>query len=193
MMGLKKLYRDELLQIAIIVSLMRVDPSVYLGNLTQTIGIGIDDLHNDSSWSNLSPLISRRLYIHPKCINSDLLEYERDLFEDLNALGRYNRINAQNNITAYLLNVNGTGADLEQDVATPSIDVASGENGTEAASLPDDLLNDNDLWFNLKEDNIGQHLETELTQEVGVCIICFICVYERKFILIQTVIFFFFN
>lgn len=167
MMILKKIFRDELLQIAIILSLLRVDPSIHLGNLAQTIGIGIGDLHDDSSWSNLNPFISRRLYIHPKCVNSNLLEYERDLFEDLNALGRYNRINARNNITAYLLNVNGTGVDLEQEVATPPVEVASGENQTEATSLPEDLLSDNELWFNLKDEGIGQHLEAELSQEVG--------------------------
>ena len=173
MMRLKKIYRDELLQIAIILSLLRVDPSVHLGYLSQTIGIGIDDnLNNNSSWSNLNPFSNRRLYIHPKCVNySNLLEYERDLFEDLNALGRYNRINAQNDITAYLLNVNGTGVDLEQDVATPTPDVASDvvENGTEVAtSLPEDvLMNDNDLWLSVKDETVGQQYEVELTQEVG--------------------------
>ncbi|KAK6638967.1 hypothetical protein RUM43_007237 [Polyplax serrata] len=164
-MILKKIYRDELLQIAIILSLMRVDPTIHLGNLTQTIGIGIDDLHGDSRWSHLNPFINRRLYIHPKCVNSDLLEYERDLFEDLNALGRYNRINANNDITAYLLNVNGTGADLEQDVSTPSVEVASGENDTEATSISEDLLTDNDLWLSLKDENVEHQMETELTQE----------------------------
>lgn len=169
MMGLKKVYRDELLQIAIIVSLLRVDPNSYLGHLTQPIGIGINDLHNESSWSSFDPLINRRFYIHPKCVDSVYLNYERDIFEDLNALGRYNRINAQSDITAYLLNVNGTnGVDLEQTVATPPVDVAAAaDDAAEAAALPEDLFVNDDLWLNIKEENIDQHVDTELTQEVS--------------------------
>lgn len=167
-MGLKKIYRDELLQIAILVSLMRVDPISYLGHLPQPIGIGIDDVPNGTSWSSLSPVINRRFYIHPKCIDSVLLDYERDIFDELNALGRYNRISTQSDVTAYLLNVNGTnGVDLEQAVVTPPVDVPSEENGAEAASVLEDLFTvDEDIWLNLKDDGIGQHLETELTQEV---------------------------
>ena len=173
MMGLKKVYRDELLQIAIIVSLLRVDPNSYLGHLTQPIGIGINDLHNDTSWgSGFDPLYDRRFYIHPKCVDSVYLNHERDIFEDLNALGRYNRINAQSDITAYLLNVNGTnGVDLEQAAvaATPPVEVAAApaNDAAEAAALPEDLFANDDLWLGLKEDNLEQNLDTELTQEVS--------------------------
>lgn len=157
MMGLKKVYRDELLQIAIIVSLLRVDPNSYLGHLTQPVGILTDDVYNDSSWSGLDPVISRRFYIHPKCVDSVLLDYERDIFEDLNALGRYNRTNAHSDITAYLLNVDGsTGVQVEPSVPSAPAEVAAAaDDAAGAASLPED------------EVRLGLKDVEELTQEVG--------------------------
>jgi hypothetical protein len=46
--------------------------------------------------------------VHHKNLDTILLNYEREVFEDLNALGRYNRIHAHNyDVTAYLLNIDG--------------------------------------------------------------------------------------
>ena len=121
MLSLKKLYREELLQLALLLSLLRVDPDSYLGIDIQTIGVGSLDLNNGSGWhSDTHTIVHRPMFVHPKNLDSMLLNYERDIFEDLNSLGRYNRMNsAPNDIHAYLLNIDDAGRDAA--VPGPSI------------------------------------------------------------------------
>lgn len=109
MLSLKKVYGDELLQLALFLSLLRVHPDSYLeGNVYS--GVNDLDFDNGTSWRSYSPHILRSNYIHPKSLNSVLLNYEREVFADLNSLGRYNRENLLNqNVTAYLLNIEGPG------------------------------------------------------------------------------------
>ncbi|XP_058801155.1 endoplasmic reticulum membrane sensor NFE2L1-like isoform X1 [Phymastichus coffea] len=131
MLNLKKFYSDELLQLALILSLLRVDPDSYLGLDIQTIGVGSLDLNNGSGWHTDShTIVHRPAFVHPKNLDSILLNYERDLFEDLNALGRYNRINAaHNDIHAYLLNID--------DKAGPSAAVNNATDDARNTTSPD--------------------------------------------------------
>ncbi|XP_053978955.1 segmentation protein cap'n'collar isoform X2 [Hylaeus anthracinus] len=121
MVCIKKMYREELLQLALLLSLLRVDPESYLGLDIQTIGVGSLDLNNGSGWHNdAHTIIHRPTFVHPKNLDSILLNYERDLFEDLNSLGRYNTLNSGlNNIHAYLLNIEDSTGDTA--IAGPSI------------------------------------------------------------------------
>lgn len=130
MLGLKKLYREELLQLALILSLLRVDPESYLGLDMQSIGVGSLDLHNGSGWhTDTRTIVHRPYFVHPKNLDSVLLNHERDLFEDLNSLGRYNRMNARNNdIHAYLLNVEESTRDPVVVTPGPSIPNASSDS-----------------------------------------------------------------
>ncbi|XP_012281394.1 segmentation protein cap'n'collar isoform X2 [Orussus abietinus] len=125
MLCLKKLYREELLQLALLLSLLRVDPDSYSGLDIRTIGVGLLDLNNNTGWhSDVPTIIHRPVYVHPKNLDSMLLNYERDLFEDLNSLGRYNVLDsARNDIHAYLLNVEDSSR--EPVVAGPSIAVST--------------------------------------------------------------------
>ncbi|KAF7400661.1 hypothetical protein HZH66_005845 [Vespula vulgaris] len=111
MLCLKKLYREELLQLALLLSLLRVDPESYFGLDIQAMGVGSLDLHNGSGWhTDAHTIVHRPMFVHPKNLDSMLLNYERDLFEELNSLGRYNRLNSgSNDIHAYLLNIEDTG------------------------------------------------------------------------------------
>lgn len=105
MLCLKKVYRDEMLQLAILLSILRVDRNSNLGYDydVPAIGIGIDDIHG---WDHSHTLIRREIQVHPKNLDSILINYEQQLFDELNSLGRYNRINSlQPDVTAYLLNV----------------------------------------------------------------------------------------
>lgn len=106
MLCLKKVYRDELLQLAILLSLLRVDRQSYLSYDydTPAIGVGIDDIQG---WDQSHSLVRRDIQIHPKNLDSVLLNYEQQVFDDLNSLGRYNRINSLQDVTAYLLNIDG--------------------------------------------------------------------------------------
>lgn len=111
MISLKKVYRDELLQLALILSLLRVNPDSYFENELYNSVDNLElELDNGTSWRSYGSNLLRRHFIHPKSLDSVLLNYERELFADLNSLGRYNRINPvhQQNITAYLLNVDRT-------------------------------------------------------------------------------------
>lgn len=125
MLCLKKFYREELLQLALLLSLLRVDPETYLGLDMRTIGVGSLDLHNGSGWhTDAHTIVQRPMFVHPKNLDSMLLNYERDLFEELNSLGRYNRMNAaSNNIHAYLLNVEDQTRNVP--VAGPSISAST--------------------------------------------------------------------
>lgn len=119
MLCIKKLYREELLQLALLLSLLRVDPESYI----QTIGVGSLDL-NGSGWHNdTHTIVHRPMYLHPKNPDSMLLNYQRDLFAELNSLGRYNRMGfGLNSIHAYLLNVGES--DENAELAGPSVPVS---------------------------------------------------------------------
>ncbi|XP_012055192.1 PREDICTED: segmentation protein cap'n'collar [Atta cephalotes] len=131
MLCMKKLYREELLQLALLLSLLRVDPNSYLGLDIQTIGVGSLDLNNGSGWHTDHTIVHRPMFIHPKNPDSMLLNYQRDLFEELNSLGRYNRMNSGlNAIQAYLLNVEESNR-----MAGPSVPVST--NTTRNMTSPD--------------------------------------------------------
>lgn len=123
MLCLKKVYRDELLQLAILLSLLRVDRRSSLGYDydSSAIGVGIDDIQG---WEQSHSLVRRDIQIHPKNLDSVLLNYEQQVFDDLNSLGRYNRINSVQDVTAYLLNVDGNneGNDMSDGNNTDAYD-----------------------------------------------------------------------
>lgn len=124
MLCLKKMYNDELLQLTLILSLLRVypnsyfDPDLYISSERYDFG-------NGTSWGLYTPSVTRLNNVNPKSLDMILLNYEREVFDDLNSLGRYNRINTIRNlnVTAYLLNVdcgdacniNSTDNDAQED------------------------------------------------------------------------------
>lgn len=150
MLGLKKFYREELLQLALLLSLLRVDPESYLGIDIQSMGVGLMDLNNGSGWhTDAHTIIHRPMFVHPKNLDSMMFNYQRDIFDDLNSLGRYNNMNSgRNNIHAYLLNVEESVRD--DSVASTSIgestdprrDVNSPDppTGTQVAELTQEVL-----------------------------------------------------
>ncbi|XP_075223334.1 NFE2 like bZIP transcription factor cap-n-collar isoform X2 [Lycorma delicatula] len=123
MLCLKKVYTDELLQIAILLSLLRVDRNSNLTYDVPVIGVGInDDIHGREQSPHT--LIHRDIRVHPKNLDSILLNnYEQHVFDELNSLGRYNRINLlRHDVTAYLLNVD--------DLSSTSSNVADSPAGS---------------------------------------------------------------
>lgn len=90
MLAFKKLYGDELLRLALVLSLLKANPEDYLENETQLIaGLHIS---NGTDWSleQEARTLIRPRYVHPKSLDNILMNYERQLFEELNSLGRYN-------------------------------------------------------------------------------------------------------
>lgn len=132
MLSLKKFYRDELLQLALIISLLRVrHHSPFESELYSA------DLDNGTTWRSISPNVLQSHYVHPKSLDSILLDYERDVFADLNSLGRYNRIN--NNVTAYLLNIERTAGEAGVQAPTEVPEGTSASETTEPGSAADEL------------------------------------------------------
>ncbi|XKL69317.1 hypothetical protein PGB90_007086 [Kerria lacca] len=118
--NLKKYFTDELLQVALILSLLRIDRRSLEYNVP-AIGIGTNNL--TSTWDQSNILVRREGNIHPKSIDSILLNYEQEVFNELNSLGRYSTIFdtlTSRNLTAYLLNVDEpqTLADQTEEAAT---------------------------------------------------------------------------
>lgn len=111
MLCIKKVYREELLQLALILSLLRINQDSLFDNDILN-GVNDFDLNNGTTWrTGLSPSILRSHYVHPKSLDSVLLNYERELFADLNSLGRYNRGNFRHpDVHAYLLNIERNAA-----------------------------------------------------------------------------------
>lgn len=125
----KKVWREELLQLALLLSLLGVDRDLYRRTSEfHPVRIGIDDVGGGVRFENAqfnNPFNNRIERMHPKSLDSVLLNYERDLMEDLNALGRYNRIEPLNhNVTAYVLNV---------DVGSVRLGALSSAGNTEPA------------------------------------------------------------
>lgn len=126
MLCLKKVYSDELLQLALFLSLLRVYPESYF-EIDPYINVNGLDIGNGTSWRSHSTNALRSHYVHPKSLDSILLNYEREVFADLNSLGRYNRINTIHNlnITAYLLNVDRGNTNTNTTDQQPHPDISS--------------------------------------------------------------------
>lgn len=125
MLCLKKVYRDELLQLALLLSILRVNHDSFYDNIYDNL-----DFDNGTSWRSITPAILRSHYVSPKSLDSVLLNYQRDLFADLNSLGRFNRDNFRNpDVTTYLLNINRTASSVNTDpLPVPNAPVAQNQS-----------------------------------------------------------------
>ncbi|XP_037297718.1 segmentation protein cap'n'collar isoform X2 [Manduca sexta] len=145
MIALKKLYGDELLRIALVLSLLKVDPNDYLEGDTQLLaGLNIS---NGSDWSleQEARTLIRPRYVHPKSLDNILINYERQLFEELNSLGRYgqslNNARTWHNggaVHTYLLNVATDAAPLAVANETSDQDVSADENVAQEVKVSDE-------------------------------------------------------
>lgn len=132
MFNLKKYFTDELLQVALILSLLRIDRRSLEYNVP-VIGIGTNNL--TSTWDQSNILVRREGSIHPKSIDSILLNYEQEVFHELNSLGRYGRIFeslSSRNLTAFLLNVDEPPVPEEGDDEAASSEPPADSSGSGA-------------------------------------------------------------
>lgn len=144
MLCFKKSYRDELLQLALVLSILRLhDDSFYDNDLFNTINLDYD---NGTIWQRITPGILRTNYVNPKSLDSVLMNYERELFDDLNSLGRFTRTSYRYpDVTTYLLNIerNTPGTDQENLAVSNQQQNQTEEvlNNSEAAGNSIDGLN----------------------------------------------------
>lgn len=142
MLCLKKVYRDELLQLALLISLLRVNQdTVY--EYDNYGGVNDLDFDNGTTWrSTITPAVLRSHYVNPKSLDSVLLNYERELFADLNSLGRYNRDNFRHtDVHAYLLNIERNSAPLNSGESLTQEQNATQENIAESLNSSEDVSN----------------------------------------------------
>ncbi|XP_063392015.1 segmentation protein cap'n'collar-like [Cydia fagiglandana] len=140
MIALKKLYGDELLRLALVLSLLKVDPNDYLESETQQLLAGLH-ISNGSDWGDQEArTLIRPRFVHPKSLDNILINYERQLFEELNSLGRYGSSFTENNIQwnnrgpvlhTYLVN------NVATDTVVPEL--AAGNDTSDGVSADDNV------------------------------------------------------
>ena len=126
----KKIHRhsDELLHLALILSLIRVDPESYLGlgfgRRSDAIRGTFHNITMGDTWAHM-PSDSHRLievpYLHPKSMEASLAQYQEEIIEHLNDLGRYTSMVPSNSpsrtFAAYLLD---EIPPINHDLSTPN-------------------------------------------------------------------------
>jgi len=123
MRSLKKVRGDDLLKLALMLSLLKTDPQSYLGwSSFQSVGDpggSVIDTHTQAmqqTWRDWELGESPRL--HPKSLDSLLERHQQEILEDLNSLGRYSRLSSYGglpvHISAYIVDTE-QGAFCHQD------------------------------------------------------------------------------
>lgn len=161
MIALKKIYGDELLRLALILSLLNSNSNdIELESQHLTAGL----FSNGSDWSieNEARTFIRPRYVHPKSLDSILLNYERRLFEDINSLGRYSEYNDRMHLNrgpivqTYVLN----------DVATDTVAPALAEPTTPAPEETDSEL-PVEAVVTLTSDFLSNHSNSDLFDDLS--------------------------
>jgi len=106
---MKKLFGDDLLQLALLLSLMKVDPENYLGFSPHSPLDPGGDMTAGQSWAQtqsrfhdswMHDTLSPR--IHPKSMDTLLERHQAEILEDLNSLGRYSRLSQYGGIPVHI-------------------------------------------------------------------------------------------
>jgi len=99
MRSMKKLFGDDLLQLALLLSLMKVDPENYLGFSPHSLLDPGGDMTAGQTWAQTQAMLHdtwmhdmRSPRVHPKSMDSLLERHQAEILDDLNSLGRYSRL-----------------------------------------------------------------------------------------------------
>lgn len=190
MIALKKLYGDELLRLALVLSLLKVDPNDYLETDTQQLIAGLH-MSNGSDWSleQEARTLIRPRFVHPKSLDNILINYERQLFEELNSLGRYAAYNVENNdriwnnrdpIHTYLVNNVATDTVVpalatasvpddtpDQDGVSADDNVAQEIKVSDEETQQEELREQPDAIITLSADFLSNHTESDIFAEIA--------------------------
>ncbi|RVE54908.1 hypothetical protein evm_000275 [Chilo suppressalis] len=191
MIALKKLYGDELLRLALVLSLLKANPNDYLEGETQQLIAGLH-ISNGSDWSleQEARTLIRPRFVHPKSLDNILINYERELFEELNSLGRYANPRVENNeriwhsrgpiLHTYLLNNVATDT-VAPALAVPPVDnteqdgVSADENVAQEVKVIDEEESQQesigspqpDAVVTLSADFLNNHTESDIFAEIA--------------------------
>ncbi|CAG9855114.1 unnamed protein product [Phyllotreta striolata] len=149
MLCLKKVYRDELLQLALLLSILRVNNDSFYDNIYNNL-----DFDNGTSWRSITPAFLRSQYVSPKSLDSVLLNYQRDLFADLNSLGRFNGGNFRHpDVTTYLLNIDRTAPTSNNADSLPVANAPGSQNQSEG-TVNQEEANSLDFGISLSQEDM---------------------------------------
>jgi len=111
MRNMKKMVGDDLLKLALMLSLLKVDPQAYLGwSSPQSSGDPGGSSDSGETWTQTmlhNPWIqdngiTSAPSIHPKSLDSILERHQQEILEDLNSLGRYSRLSAYAGVPVHI-------------------------------------------------------------------------------------------
>lgn len=111
MRSMKKMVGDDLLKLALMLSLLKVDPQAYLGwSSPQSSGDPGGSVDSGETWTQAmlhNPWIpdngiTSAPSIHPKSLDSMLERHQQEILEDLNSLGRYSRLSAYAGVPVHI-------------------------------------------------------------------------------------------
>jgi len=111
MRSMKKMVGDDLLKLALMLSLLKVDPQAYLGwSSPQSSGDPGGSVDSGETWTQAmlhNPWIpdngiTSAPSIHPKSLDSMLERHQQEILEDLNSLGRYSRLSAYGGVPVHI-------------------------------------------------------------------------------------------
>lgn len=176
MIALKKLYGDELLRLALVLSLLKANPEEYLETETQQMLTGLH-ISNGSDWSleHEARTLIRPRFVHPKSLDNILVNHERQLFQELNSLGRYNyrvnndRIWHNQAIHTYLVNNVSTVATGPPSEAEQTEDaVSSDENVAQEVKISNEETETGqpDAVVTLSADFFENRTESDIFAEI---------------------------
>ncbi|XP_061726983.1 segmentation protein cap'n'collar-like isoform X2 [Cydia pomonella] len=178
MIALKKLYGDELLRLALVLSLLKVDPNDYLESETQQLLAGLH-ISNGSDWGDQEArTLIRPRFVHPKSLDNILINYERQLFEELNSLGRYGSSFSENNIQwnnrgpvlhTYLVNNVATDTVVPELAAAndTSDGVSADDNVAQEVKVEDVERETSDVVVTLSADYFNNRTEEDTKPDVS--------------------------
>lgn len=184
MIALKKLYGDELLRLALVLSLLKSDPSDYLQRETQQLLAGLH-ISNGSDWSleHEAQTLIRPRFVHPKSLDHVLENYHRQVFEELHSLGQYGGsleyndriLNNRPILHTYLVNNVATDT-VAPGLAAASVPeesqdgVSADDNVAQEVKISDDDSqpeNELDAVVTLSADFFSNRSETDVFQEIA--------------------------
>jgi len=128
MRSMKKLFGDDLLQLALLLSLMKVDPENYLGFSPHSLLDPGGDMTAGQTWAQTQAMLHdtwmhdmRSPRVHPKSMDSLLERHQAEILDDLNSLGRYSRLSQYGgipiHISAYIVDTDHGSCQEQNDGA----------------------------------------------------------------------------
>lgn len=177
MMHIKKFHGDALLQLALLLSLLRIDYDSYL-EINQFRGSEFQEimLGSSSAYAPINHNLGYRIggYAHPKSVESMIIN-QQSIFYELNLLGRYNHYEVSREVTTYLLNEQQQGTTVSSEGTSTSTSPSQSETSAQETNANQVLSTNSEVESVVNEEESPTSVEevecpsSVLTKEVFKC------------------------